>query len=230
MLWEQRLTQDRIREAKYFTLLQFQFSFVLFLSSQCKGSKVWAFGGTTSHLGWLENIESVGVMRDRDRNVVRGPLWIPNYEGRSPMLYLVLPHELRVPAGAQVMGEKRNLSKYRRSKQEASCVSLRPKWAWEPWQSPAHLPFPMQRVRSTHKFCEETDSLGPLAVLPEEERRPGIHQDQPDHPQHLQLEQREVCCPNTHLLFTASTFSSLLLHSSVLLFLCFTLFFWVSNA
>lgn len=81
---------------------------------------------TKSHLRKLENMESVGVMKGRARKVAKGSS--VNFE---PVLCLVLPHELKVPAGAQVMGGRRNLSKYR-SKQEASCVRLRAKWAWEP--------------------------------------------------------------------------------------------------
>lgn len=49
--------------------------------------------GTTSNLGWLENVESVGGMKDRARKGSGGPLQILSYGGTSPALCFVQPEE-----------------------------------------------------------------------------------------------------------------------------------------
>lgn len=50
--------------------------------------------GTTSNLGWLENVESMGGMRDRARKGSGGPLQILSYGGTGLALCLVQPQEL----------------------------------------------------------------------------------------------------------------------------------------
>lgn len=90
---------------------------------------------------------------ERGRGVDRWPKRWPGgplnsaYRGITLKFRLVQPHELKVPSGAQVMGGRRNLSRYK-SKQEASCVSLRAKWV--------HIcPFPSTGQGAT-QFQEET--------------------------------------------------------------------------
>lgn len=74
----------------------------------------------------------------------------------------------------------------------------------------------------------------PTGCAPGGKGRPGIHQDQPDHPggtghtQHHQLAQGKVSCPNTHP-FTTSTFSFPPSLHALLLYPWSPLIFWASN-
>lgn len=73
-----------------------------------RSMSIW---GTTHHLRRLENMESVEGMRVRARKVAKGSS--VNSELCCAHTYITIHHELKVSAGAQVMGERRNLLRYK---------------------------------------------------------------------------------------------------------------------